>query len=206
MAQRFLSPENFYFPKIKDYFWKIYPVVVLFFFLLSFLYLIFPLKDVLRTWCDFRWLYVAGKTWLSGHSPYNFSAWADQWMETPFTFIGGYPSQPFFYPPHWGAIVVPLAKLPYLDALRVWDFINVVSYLASLYLCMKIVMPTLTSVNARRLAWFMLGLASLVGSVRWAFGVSQMGFLPLLGMVGLYWAWLRGLFHWQVIFTVVALL
>ena len=50
------------------------------------LHAMWPLREVVRGWNDFAWIYVAGRSWWEGSSPYDFPRWAELWYQVPIVF------------------------------------------------------------------------------------------------------------------------
>ena len=153
------------------------------------LYTIWPLREAYRSWNDFRFVYVAGLNWLRGISPYDFEAWVANWRGVPHDFLAGPPTQPFVYPPHWALLAVPLAALPWHWATRIWDVVSVAAFAATVALCGSMLGRGSWS---RPALWLLAAAATFSGVVRYALWESQMGLLPLLGVVGAVSAWRRG--------------
>ena len=152
-------------------------------------YLLLPLRDTYREWNDFRWIYVSGKTWLAGASPYDFPRWAEQWIATPRSFFSEHPSQPFLYPPHWAVLAIPAALLPYGVAIRVWDVISVIAVIGTMGFVAQMVAPHLPRHRGRLLLVFLIGVAAIHGSLRWSIWESQLAVVPMFGVVGAFAAW-----------------
>src|SRR5687767_9223577 len=146
-------------------------------------YLVWPLREPQRAWNDFAWIYVAGRAWWEGVSPYDFPRWADIWVRVPVTFSSDPITQPYMYPPHWVVIAMPMSLLSLEAATRFWDAINVLALLATFQLTAKMLK---TASNAVLL---LIVLAILNGSVRYALWESQMSFVPTLAIVLAFSAW-----------------
>lgn len=155
---------------------------------LTLAYVLWPLREAYRG-VDFRYLYAAGKTWISGKSPYDYVAWHRhfEFSDPPFTIHRS--QAPFLYPPHWAPFAVGLATLPYRLAVHVWDVINVSAHLATLALCLHFVRQTRTHRWSGPVALVAVAIANANGAVRFALWEPQMGFLPALGIVGAFYSW-----------------
>ncbi|HET8706812.1 MAG TPA: glycosyltransferase family 87 protein, partial [Pseudomonadales bacterium] len=152
-------------------------------------YTVYPLHTFFRGWNDFRWVYVAGKTWLQGDSPYNFPVFGEIFDATPYSLFTEKTNQPFMYPPHWSLLAVPLGGLSYEAANRIWDFLSVSAYLGTLWLLFKLTKARLQQANAQQVVLLLVCLATLNGAIRFHLTASQMSLIPLFGVVGAFFSW-----------------
>ncbi len=165
---------------------------------------LWPLHRSHREWNDFFWVYVAGRTWWEGISPYDFPRWAAMWQSLPDSFSPGLPSQPFVYPPHFVLIAMPLALLPSPAATRIWDLINVLSFVATFWLAIDLLGRKIERPFREHGIWILVILAVVNGSLRWALWESQMSIVPTLGVVGAFWAHDRKKTRWLAVFAFLA--
>ena len=97
--------------------------------LLFFLTLIgFAFTSFLQGGMDFRGYYAAGKLVLRGGNPYEYAQIAPVLEEV----TGWRGNNPYYYPPWFALLFVPLALLPFQVARGVWLAINVVLFYLSL--------------------------------------------------------------------------
>jgi hypothetical protein len=79
---------------------------------------------------DFAYLWLAGKLWVSGISPYSaeYVRLGKESLE-----LSGVAERPFafFYPPNWSVITIPMGLLPYRLAGPLWTGFNIVLIVAS---------------------------------------------------------------------------
>lgn len=82
---------------------------------------------------DFPYFYTAGKMWSSGLDPYSdtFSSYAKTVLG-----IAG-PLESWVYPPQWALITIPLAQLPYQQALSAWTWINLAVLTVAVFIFSK---------------------------------------------------------------------
>jgi hypothetical protein len=113
---------------------RLYPRLMLLAFLLSLVWLLATshgLTDYAGRplGSDFSSFYAAGRLMMAGQSPYDQAALRA--MEQ--TLFGhATPFYSFSYPPVFLLIVTPLAKLPYMAALAVWQGVSLLLYLAAM--------------------------------------------------------------------------
>ena len=138
---------------------------------------------------DFAWIYMAGRSWLAGHSPYDLASLsqlrlAQDWGGVPPLFWGEHDVMlPFVYPPHWAILAVPAALLRFRVATAMWDLLSYAAFLALCALCCRLTLrrrPTFS----RPLLLAGVGLCALNGGVRWSLGDCQMDLVPLLAVAG----------------------
>jgi len=67
---------------------------------------------------DFRYLWAAGRIWSEGKNAYG------PLYSTLFAETFGYAGYPWFYPPNWFFVAVPLSLLPVIKAELVWRCVN----------------------------------------------------------------------------------
>ena len=176
------------------------------------LHAMWPLKDLVRHWNDFAFVFAAGRTWLKGGSPYDVALWRSQWADIYPSFAGltppvlGAPSQPYLYPPHWAIIAVPIGYLPWHIACRIWDCVNVVAYLGIAVLTYKLLPATTERYVKKAGFWFCVAIMASNGAVRWTFWECQLSMLPTLGVVGAYFAWVQRRQGWVAVCVFLALL
>jgi hypothetical protein len=164
------------------------------------------LKDRVRPWNDFAFIYAAGRCWLQGISPYDFDRWNAEWVaiRPPETEVSQ--PMPFMYPPQWAPVAGTLALLPWPAASRLWDALNVGAFLVTCGLCADLV-PAWRAARFRRPeVWLGFAVASFNPGMHYAAWQSQMAIVPTLGIVGAFWAWRRRRTAWLAIFTFVACL
>jgi hypothetical protein len=173
----------------------------------SFFYLFWSLKDLLRHWNDFGFIYTAGRTWLAGESPYDFPAWQSHWREIRPSFVenGGPAQQPFFYPPHWFPLATLLSLLPWPAATRLWDAVNLLSYLGLCALSLHFAAPRADARGKAALIAF-VALAGFNGGTRWAIWENQLSLLPAFSVLAAFWARARGRQGWVAVCVYLAAL
>jgi hypothetical protein len=169
-------------------------------------YVLFPLRVRVRGWNDFAFVYAAGKTWLSGRSPYDFERWNAQWaaIRPPETVVSQ--PMPFMYPPHWAPLAFALAGLPWPVASRIWDVVNVAAHGATIALSLRMMGGPWRDALRRPAVWVFVALASLNPAVRYATWQSQTSVFVVLGIVGAFWAWHEKRRGWLVVFAFIAAL
>jgi hypothetical protein len=160
------------------------------------------LAGTVRGWNDFAFVYASGRSWIEGQSPYDVERWRQHWVAIQPSFLTGPPTAPYLYPPHWAVFAAPLALLPWPTATRVWDFINLCALTGVLVLSLRLLGSRLAELGPR--AWIAVGLALLNGAVRWSVWESQMSIVPLLGVVGAFWATRERRTGWLVGFAFLA--
>ena len=161
--------------------------------------------------CDFAFIYMAGRNWLSRRSPYDLQSLAharliqDWGGNAPLWWTRKETLVPFVYPPHWAVIASPMALLAWPVAACVWTSVNYVAFwvvcASCCYFCLKRD-PTLP----RWLLLCALGLCAANGGARWSFGDCQMDLLPLAGVVGAVYAYHARSPYWLALFAFIAAL
>jgi len=138
---------------------------------------------------DFAWIYMAGRSWLSGHSPYDL-AWlshlraGQDWAGPPPLFWGEHDvTLPFVYPPHWALVAVPAALLPFRVVTTIWDLVSFASFVGLCALCARATLRRAPAFS-RPLLLAGAGVAALNGGVMWSLGDCQMDAVPLLAIAG----------------------
>lgn len=168
------------------------------------LYAFWPIGTLIRGWNDSSFLYAAGRTWLSGFSPYDFERWNAEWAAVrPIADI--VQPMPFVYPPHWGPIGALLAMVPWPVASRLWDGINVLAYVGACVFSIKLLTGDVRQLLATTPAvWVFLAVATLNVAVRQSIFQGQLTIVPLLGVVGAFWAWHHRRLGWLIVFGYLA--
>ena len=162
-----------------------------------------PLYKLVRGWNDSSFLYAAGRTWVTGFSPYEFDRWNAEWtIVRPIADI--VQPMPFVYPPHWAPIAAPLALLPWPVASRLFDAINLVCYLGALWFALKLLGGTVREQLAKPAVWAFLAIATLNVAMRQSIFQAQLTLVPLVGIAGAIWAWHEKKTGWLVFFAFVA--
>jgi hypothetical protein len=171
-------------------------------------YTLLPLRHVQRGWNDFAFIYVAGRAWVKGLSPFDVDAYRPLWSAvTPSSFEGVWPQGlTYMYPPHFALLAVPLSLLGWPAAARVWDAIGILSFVAAVVLSLRIVSLRRRGVASDPWWWVFLGLATLNAAVRWTLRGGQMPLLPLVGVVGAFWALAEKRTAWLAVFAFTAAL
>jgi hypothetical protein len=128
---------------------------------------------------DGRALFVAGRCWLHGVSPYDPAAFARVWGES----LGEEHRAAFVfaYPPTAAVLAIPLALLPWPAAGGLLDVLNGVALLVCLLACAALVRRWrgLGGVDAR--LWLGLAAAVGVGAVSGTLQLGQTGLVALAG-------------------------
>ena len=167
------------------------------------LYAFWPISTLTRGWNDFSFLYAAGRTWLSGFSPYDFDRWRAEWDQVrPIMNIAQ--PMPFVYPPHWGPVAAALALLPWPVASHAWDVINVLAYLGVCAFSLKLHGGSTRELLAKPGVWICLGIATMNVAVRQSVFQGQMTIVALLGIAGAFWAWSERRTGWLAVFAFIA--
>jgi hypothetical protein len=167
------------------------------------IYAFWPVARLASGWNDSSFLYAAGRTWITGFSPYDFQRWNAEWTAVrPIAEVGQ--PMPFVYPPHWGPVAVLLAQLPWPVASRVWDVVNVVAYLGASVFTLRICGGNVRELVAKPAVWMFLAIATLNVAVRQSVFQGQFTIVPLLGIAGAFWAWHEKKTTWLVLFAFVA--
>lgn len=136
-------------------------------------------------WIDAQWLYVSGKCWLAGGSPYDVDYFFATWQET----LGKSPIDSFVYPPHIAVLTVPLALFEWETARRIIDGLNVAALAACLVLIWRLIPAGAASVGNRERRCLCLGAACLLSSVPAVLYIGQTSLIALVGLLGtLYFA------------------
>jgi hypothetical protein len=167
-----------------------------------------PLRHLQRGWNDFAFIYAAGRTWLHGLSPFDVDAYGPQWSAvTPSHFEGVAPKPlTYMYPPHFALFAVPLSLLGWTTAVRAWDAIGILSYVAVVVISSRISSLRRRSVVSDPWWWVFLALATWNEGVRWTLNGGQMPLLPLVGVVGVFWALAEKRTAWLALFAFIAAL
>ena len=138
---------------------------------------------------DFAWIYMAGRSWLSGHSPYDLVSlsllrFQQDWGGTPPIFWGLHDvTLPFVYPPHWAILAIPAALLPFTVATAIWDVVGFAAFLGLCALCCRLTLRREPRFS-RPLLVAGVGLCALNGGAMWSLGDCQMDVVPLLAVAG----------------------
>jgi hypothetical protein len=121
-----------------------------------------PLRHLQRGWNDFAVIYAGGLTWLKGLSPFDVAAYRPQWSAITPSHFGGVAPQPqtFMYPPHFALFAVPLSLLRWTTAVRVWDAIGILSFVAVVVISSKIVALSRRAVASDPFWWVFVALAT----------------------------------------------
>jgi hypothetical protein len=171
-----------------------------------------PLRHALREWNDFAFVFAAGRVWLEGGSPYDVPLWQSQWADITPSFVGlepgqgVAPTQPYLYPPHWVLLAVPLAALPWALAVRIWDLVNVLSYVSMIAVSCALLSPHLLNPRKHPLFWLAVTGASLNAAVRWTLWECQLSMISTAAVMGAYWALSEKRWGMLTLCTFVALL
>lgn len=127
---------------------------------------------------DFRLIWLAGKLWASGISPYSA-----EFLEAYKATFGDGPNSHFWvYPPYWWGISRPLASLPFETALLVWNVVNYALLIlgAALVSFFPKERPNAVPYAVRFMS--ILALLSLVQATPFALALGQTSFLVLGGL------------------------
>src|SRR5690606_27507823 len=128
------------------------------------------------------------------------------------SFLGATPSEitpptaPYMYPPHMAFFAVPLGLASWPLACRLWDLVNVVSYAGILFFLLDWLRQSQRFSLRDPGVWLVVAAATLSGAVRWTFFEGQMCMVPLLGVVGAFWAWHQKRDNWVAVFAFLAAL
>jgi hypothetical protein len=86
--------------------------------------------DGSNQWHDLAYLWLSGKAWASGISPYSadYVALGKSSLE-----LAGVTERPyaFFYPPNWSVLTIPMGLLPYSVAGPSWVILNIILVIGS---------------------------------------------------------------------------
>jgi hypothetical protein len=168
-------------------------------------------RSALHGRCDFAFIYIAGRNWLSGRSPYDLKSLAharliQDWAgNAPLWWTSKEILVPFVYPPHWAVIAAPIALLAWPVAAWLWTSVNYVAFWIVCAACWHFSLkrdPTLP----RWLLLSALGLCAANGGARWSFGDCQMDLLALAGVVGAVYAHHTRRPYWLAFFAFIAAL
>jgi hypothetical protein len=167
------------------------------------MYAFWPIAKLTRGWNDFSFLYAAGRTWLAGLSPYDFDHWNVEWAAVRPIQIVTEPT-PFVYPPHWGPFAALLALLPWPVASRIWDAVNVLAYLGTCALSLRLLDTDVRRLAARPAIWVFLAITTLNVAVRQSVFNGQFTIVVSLGIAGAFFAWHEKKTAWLVVFAFIA--
>ncbi len=160
---------------------------------------------------DFTWIYMAGRAWWSGRSPYDLNALAElrsaqRWGRPAPTFwSAGEVLAPFVYPPHWVVFALPAALLPFTVATGLWDLVNYVSLVGTCVLCWRMSLRRVPT-TSKPLLIVAIAVCTLSSGTRWSLGDNQMDLLPLLAAGAALWACCADRTAWVALWSFVALL
>ena len=187
-------------PANVRWYWPIAVALVI----VSVVYAFWWIPTRVRPWNDFAFVYAAGRSWLAGVSPYNFDRWNAEWaaIRPPETHVAQ--PMPFMYPPHWGPIAALMALLPWPVAMRVWDAVNVLTYLGACIFSAKLVGVELQALARQPSVWLVLAIATLNPALRYSIFQSQMAIFSTFGVVGAFWAWHEKRKVWLAVFAFIA--
>ncbi len=186
--------------KAQPYRWAL----ALMLLLTSAAYILSPLREMIRHWNDFAFIYAAGHSWLDGTSPYDVERWRSEWSFIQPSFVIDAPTQPFLYPPHWAALATPLALLPWPVATRCWDMVNVLAYAGLCVFSLRLLALHERNAWVKPEVWLFTALATFNAAVRYALWECQMAVLPAFGIVGAFWAFHHRRSGWLVVFAFLA--
>jgi hypothetical protein len=167
-------------------------------------YAFWPLHEPVRPWSDFAFVCAAGRTWLKGGSPYDFTTWNAEWEAIrPASVVVSQP-MPYMYPPHWAPLAILAAALPWSVASRVWDVVSILSFGATALLSVKLLGSIVPDAIRRPGAWASIAFAALNPAIHYSAWQSQMALFATLGVVGAFWAWHRKRVAWLAVFGFIA--
>lgn len=161
----------------KKYIWYAPYILSVAFLVLSQVYL-FPKVMVTDNGLDFRLIWLAGRLWSEGMSPYS-EAFLDAYR---INFGNGPISHFWVYPPYWWIISRPLGGLPFETALMVW---NIANYTLLILAAAMASMLQKNGSNALPCAMrfiLILALLSFVQATPFAISIGQTTFLVLSGL------------------------
>jgi len=141
---------------------------------------------------DCRFWYSAGKAWLQGESPYNFSVFSRMWISE----FNGDPrtkNHAFVYPPAILIIGIPLSLLPWDTARVVFRLLSVFSFFGSCILMLLIMSYASKDMLRKRSTWMYCAMCCLLFSVMQTMFQGQTPLLVMFGIMLLVYGWQRGL-------------
>jgi hypothetical protein len=95
--------------------------------------------------------------------------------------------------------------VPWPVASRLWDGINVLAYVGACVLSIKLLTGDVRQLLATTPAvWVFLAVATLNVAVRQSIFQGQLTIVPLLGVVGAFWAWHHRRVGWLIVFGYLA--
>lgn len=147
---------------------------------------------------DFRLIWVAGKVWLSGATPYG-----PRYLPIYDTYFSGRPNSHFWvYPPYWMPIAAIMSTIPFTVAAKVWSLIQVACVAAGSYFFAA---ANAGRAEARTLIPLVFGAAALSHSTVATLSLGQTSLLVFLGVSLYYLHFARG-DRWALITALVLLL
>ena len=124
---------------------------------------------------DYRWIYFAGKCWVEGVSPHNYENFKRVWQKD----MGYIPDMPMAYPPTLAVLSVPIALFPWDIAFRIYDTLNLLALVFSLYFLHKILGQFAVEETRR---WIALSVAATMGSITGVLYTGQTTLFVLCGI------------------------
>ncbi len=133
---------------------------------------------------DFRYLWIAGKVWLSGNSPYNLSIYLTEYEK----YFGFQPDGAWFYPPAIAPLCMLLSLIPFELAELSWRLFNYFSLLGIVFISWLYIKDCHLQPHQRpywqdiRL-WIGASYSLLMQSTLIVFSLGQTSIMATLGLV-----------------------
>lgn len=127
---------------------------------------------------DARWIYVAGRCWLDGLSPYHEQTFYDMWEKI---FSLSNDGRPFVYPPAIALIAIPMALFSWEAGALFFDLISAAVLLGSLFLIALLIRDNSSYTFHSLRLWSGLSLACSVSMISAAIYTGQ---TPLFAFFG----------------------
>lgn len=135
---------------------------------------------------DSRWLYIGGRCWLNGLSPYNEEHFYALWKSLFGSSITGHP---YAYPPTSVLLSLPLALFPWNIAAPLQDWLNVLFLMGCFFFIGLLITSHTKYTFASPRLWIGLALGATVSMISAAIYTGQTPLFSLLGCLGaLYFA------------------
>lgn len=159
-----------------------YPITVNTLFILSIYFLsqlyIIPKVISIDIGFDFRLIWLAGKIWANGASPYSDIFKSAYDAEFGFRTISHF----WVYPPYWWFISRPISELEFETALLVWNGINFALIHVGSFLFARCVSATRSELGFSSAYMMIAGIVCLYQATPFALALGQTSFLVFCGV------------------------
>jgi hypothetical protein len=159
---------------------------------------------------DGRYLYIAGRVWLAGQSPYSFNTFLSFWKRDlknsgDFYLELKEGQGAFIYPPTIAIFSLPLALFSWKNAQILLDTFNVVAFLSILFFAISLVRRFLPPTLEPGKIWLGIGMSGFfMSAVPVTIYSGQTPLLATAGFLGAIYFYLCGNIVTAALFIVIA--